>query len=51
MKINNRKIRIHVKNNRWAPGSFPNTSKGQEVFTITDEHIEAVINKKPNLKK
>lgn len=51
MKINNRKIRIHVKNNRWAPGSFPNTPKGQEVFTITDEHIEAALNKKPNLKK
>ncbi len=33
------KIRVHVKNNRWAPGSFPNTPEGEEVFTITEERF------------
>lgn len=33
-------MKIHVKNNRWAPGSFPNTPEGEEVFTITKERFD-----------
>ena len=32
-----KKIRIHIKNNRWREGSFPNTPEGEKVFTITEE--------------
>ena len=34
------KIKIHIKNNRWKAGSFPNTPEGEKVFTITNEHIK-----------
>lgn len=33
-------VRVHVKNNRWAEGSFPNTPEGEEVFTITQQRFE-----------
>ncbi len=36
-------IKVHVKNNRWAPGSFPNTPEGEEVFTITRERFDAAL--------
>ncbi len=32
-------VKIHIKNNRWAAGSFPNTPEGEEVFTITRERF------------
>ena len=35
--------KVHIKNNRWAPGSFPNTPEGEEVFTITRERFDAAI--------
>ena len=35
------KIKVHVKNNRAAPDTFPNTPEGEEVFTITAERFEA----------
>lgn len=31
--------KVHVKNNRWAEGSFPNTPEGEEVFTITEDRF------------
>ncbi len=34
-------VKVHVKNNRWAEGSFPNTPEGEEVFTITRKHFDA----------
>ena len=34
------KIRVHVKNNRWAEDTFPNTPEGEEVFTITRERFD-----------
>lgn len=43
------KARIHVKNNRWAAGSFPNTPEGEEVFTITDERFQTALAKFPGL--
>ena len=36
-------IKVHVKNNRWAEGSFPNTPEGEEVFTITRERFDAAL--------
>ena len=34
------KFKIHIKNNRWKEGSFPNTPEGEKVFTITNEHLK-----------
>ena len=34
-----KKIKVHIKNNRHAPGTFPNTASGEEVFTITRERF------------
>ncbi len=33
-------INVHIKNNRWAEGSFPNTPEGEEVFTITQQRFD-----------
>jgi len=44
-----RSVRVHVKNNRWAPGSFPNTPEGEEVFTITQERFDSALAKFPDL--
>ncbi|MBI6630847.1 D-2-hydroxyacid dehydrogenase [Pontibaca salina] len=38
-------MKVHVKNNRWAPGSFPNTPEGEEVFTITQERFDTALAK------
>ena len=43
------KYYIHVKNNRWAPGSFPNTPEGEEVFTIDEERFGAALKGFPDL--
>ena len=43
-------VKIHIKNNRWAEGSFPNTPEGEEVFTITQAHFDTALNDYPNLK-
>ncbi len=43
------RIRAHVKNNHWAPGTFPNTPAGEEVFTITRGAIDAALEKFPGL--
>jgi phosphoglycerate dehydrogenase-like enzyme len=43
------KTKIHVKNNRWAEGSFPNTPEGEAVFTITRGHFEETLNRFPAL--
>ena len=43
-------MKIHVKNNRWKPGSFPNTPEGEDVFTITQERIDAVLEDYADLK-
>ena len=47
----NKKIRIHVKNNHWAPGSFPTDAEGEKVFTITNSHFEKVFKKFPKIKE
>ena len=41
-------IKVHIKNNRWAEGSFPNTPEGEEVFTITRERFESALAEFPS---
>ncbi len=43
-------MKVHVKNNRWKPGSFPNTPEGEKVFTITRERIEQALEDFPDIK-
>ena len=47
----NKKIRIHVKNNHWHPGSFPSTPEGEKVFTITKDHFDKALEKFPEIKE
>lgn len=42
-------VKVHVKNNRWAEGSFPNTEEGERVFTITQERIAEACRHFPGL--
>jgi len=49
--LKNKKIKIHVKNNHWAPGSFPTDAEGEKVFTITSAHFDKVFEKFPGLKE
>ena len=44
------KTKVHIKNNRWAEGSFPNTPEGEEVFTITAERFDETLARFPALK-
>ena len=48
---NNKKIKIHVKNNHWAPGSFPSDAEGEKNFTITKEHLDEALKKFPEIKE
>jgi len=48
---NNKKIKIHVKNNHWAAGSFPTDAEGEKVFTIKNSHFEKVFEKFPEIKE
>ena len=47
---NNKKIKIHVKNNHWTPGSFPTDAEGEKNFTITKEHFDEVLKNEQELK-
>jgi len=49
--LKNKKIKIHVKNNHWAPGSFPTDAEGEKVFTITNSHFDKAFEKFPEIKK
>ncbi len=46
----NKKIKIHVKNNHWAPGSFPTDAEGEKNFTITKEHLDEALKNFPEIK-
>ena len=48
---NSKKIKIHVKNNHWAPGSFPSDAEGEKNFTITKEHLDEALKKFPEIKE
>ena len=43
------KVFVHVKNNRWTPGGFPNTPEGEEVFTISEDRFNATLASFPTL--
>ena len=45
-----KKIKIHVKNNHWAPGSFPTDAEGEKNFTITKEHLNEALKGFPEIK-
>ena len=47
---NNKKIKIHVKNNHWAPGSFPTDAEGEKNFTITKAHFDKALENEPEVK-
>ena len=49
--MKNKKVKIHVKNNHWAPGSFPTDAEGEKVFTITKTHFEKAFQKLPEIKE
>ena len=49
--MKNKKIKIHVKNNHWAPGSFPTDAEGEKVFTITNSHFDKAFKKFPEIKE
>ena len=36
----NKKIKIHIKNNHWRSGTFPSDLEGEKNFTITTSHFE-----------
>ncbi len=46
---NEEKTKIHIKNNRWKKGSFPNTPQGEEIFTITRERFNRALKNFPDL--
>lgn len=46
-----KKIKIHIKNNHWAPGSFPTDAEGEKNFTITKDRFDKVLNKFPEIKE
>ncbi len=46
-----KKIKIHVKNNHWAPGSFPTDAEGEKNFTITKSHFDIALEKFPGIKE
>ena len=47
---NIKKIKIHVKNNHWAPGIFPTDAEGEKNFTITKVDFEKALEKEPEIK-
>ena len=47
----NKKIKIHIKNNHWAPGSFPTDAEGEKNFTITREHLDQALKNFPEIKE
>ena len=49
--MTNKKIKIHVKNNHWAPGSFPTDAEGEKNFTITKQHFAQALNNFPEIKE
>ena len=48
--IDNKKIKIHIKNNHGRSGTFPCDLEGEKNFTITNEHIEKALENEPKIK-
>jgi phosphoglycerate dehydrogenase-like enzyme len=49
--LTNKKIKIHIKNNHWAPGLFPTDAEGEKNFTITKDRFDKALNKFPEIKE
>lgn len=47
---NNKKIKIHIKNNHGRPGTFPCDLEGEKNFTITKEHFEKALENEIEIK-
>ena len=41
--------KVHIKNNHFAPDTFPNTKEGEEVFTITPERFQSAATEYPEI--
>jgi phosphoglycerate dehydrogenase-like enzyme len=48
-KPDKEKLRVHIKNNRASPDTFPNTAEGERVFSITKARFDAVARKHPRV--
>jgi len=48
--LTNKKIKIHIKNNHWSPGSFPTDAEGEKNFTITKDHFNQALKEFPEIK-
>ena len=48
---NNKKIKIHLKNNHWASWSFPTDAEGEKNFTITKKHLDEALKNSPEIKE
>jgi phosphoglycerate dehydrogenase-like enzyme len=44
-----RKLKVHVKNNHASPDSFPSTPESEPVFTTTQDHWDAALARHPDL--
>jgi phosphoglycerate dehydrogenase-like enzyme len=47
----NKKIKIHIKNNHGRPGTFPCDLEGEKNFTITKEHMKKALENEPKIKE
>jgi phosphoglycerate dehydrogenase-like enzyme len=47
----NKKIKIHIKNNHGRSGTFPCDLKGEKNFTITNEHLEKALENEIKIKE
>ena len=47
---NNKKIKIHIKNNHGRSGTFPCDLEGEKNFTITKEHLNKALENEPKIK-
>ena len=47
----NKKIKIHIKNNHGRPGTFPCDLEGEKNFTITQDHLEKALENEPEIRK
>jgi phosphoglycerate dehydrogenase-like enzyme len=47
----NKKIKIHIKNNHGRPGTFPCDLEGEKNFTITQDDLEKAFENQPEIRK
>lgn len=46
-----KRVRVHIKNNHASPETFPPTVEGEEVFTITQARYDAAARRYPDIAK